>query len=64
MHHMDRPGRFYALPAHVRDEQIVQLKRRGWSNAKIGRAVGMTESGVRRAWERIRSGGGEGQAAR
>jgi hypothetical protein len=60
---MDRPGRFYALPAHVRDEKILQLKRLGWTHARIGKAVGMSESGVRRALARIRAGGfGEGNS--
>jgi hypothetical protein len=60
---MDRPGRFYAMPAHVRDERILKLRRLGWTHARIGKAVGMTESGVRRALERIRAGGfGEGNS--
>jgi hypothetical protein len=53
----ERRGRFYAIPAHVRDEQIVKLKRLGWTHARIGKRVGMSESGVRRALERIRGGG-------
>jgi hypothetical protein len=62
---MDRPGRFYAIPAPERDRQIVQLRQRGWTWAKIGRAVGMDESGARRAFQRIRDGGfGQGQAPR
>lgn len=62
---MDRKGRFYAIPAQERDREIVELKRRGWSNVKIARAVGMTESGVRHACQRIREGGfGQGQAPR
>jgi hypothetical protein len=57
----DRPGRWYALPAIERDRLILQLKRRGWTHKRIGVQVGMTESGVRRAVERIRDGGfGEG----
>jgi DNA-directed RNA polymerase specialized sigma24 family protein len=65
MQHMDRPGRFYTLPAPERDRQIVQLRQRGWTYAKIGKRVGMTESGVRRSIERIREGGfGQGQAPR
>ena len=61
----DRPGRFYTLPAHVRDERILKLRRLGWTYARIAKAVGMDESGVRRALQRIRSGGfGEGQAPR
>jgi IS30 family transposase len=60
-----RKGRFYTLTAPERDRQIVQLRQRGWTYAKIGRAVGMTESGVRRSIERIREGGfGQGQAPR
>jgi hypothetical protein len=53
--------RLYPMPTQVRDQMIVQLRRRGWTNAKIGKRVGMSESGVRRALERIRMGGfGEG----
>ena len=57
----EQRGRFYAMPAHVRDEKILKYKRLGWTHARIGKAVGMSESGVRRALERIRAGGfGEG----
>jgi hypothetical protein len=57
----DQPGRWYALPPIRRDEMIVKLRRAGWTHARIGRRVGMSESGVRRALERIRGGGfGEG----
>ena len=42
---MDRPGRYYALPPHVRDERILQLRRLGWTYKRIGAAVGMDESG-------------------
>ena len=58
---MDRRGRFYAIPAAQRDLWIVKLRRAGWTHARIGKRVGMSESGVRRALERIRDGGfGEG----
>ena len=61
----DRPGRFYTLNAPDRDEMIVALRRRGWTYAKIGRRVGMSESGVKRALDRIRAGGyGMGMAPR
>lgn len=53
----DQPGRYYALPPHVRDERILQLRRMGWTYARIGKTVGMDGSGVRRAIERIRDGG-------
>jgi hypothetical protein len=57
----DTPGRFYALPAQERDRLILQLRRQRWTHARIGERVGMSESGVRRALERIRTGGfGEG----
>lgn len=60
MSHM--PGRWYSIPAVERDRLIIQLRRRGWIYARIGKAVGMDESGVRRALQRIRTGGfGEGQ---
>ena len=60
---MDRPGRFYALPAHVRDEKILKLRKLGWTYKRIGVVVGMDESGVRRAVQRIRDGGfGEGMS--
>jgi hypothetical protein len=55
------PDRIYAIPAHQRDALIMQLRKRGWTHKNIGKRVGMTESGVRRALERIRAGGfGEG----
>jgi DNA-binding NarL/FixJ family response regulator len=58
---MDRPGRYYTMTALERDRVIRDLKRRGVTNKRIGQQVGMTESGVRRAWERISNGGfGEG----
>ena len=53
----DRPGRFYTLPAHVRDERILKLRKLGWTYKRIGAAVGMDESGVRRALQRIKDGG-------
>lgn len=57
----ERPGRFYALPAQERDRMILNLRRRGWTYKRIGRRVGMSESGVARAVQRIRMGGfGEG----
>jgi DNA-directed RNA polymerase specialized sigma subunit len=60
-----RKGRFYTLTAPERDRQIVQLRQRDWTYTKIGKAVGMTESGVRRSIERIRQGGfGQGMAPR
>jgi hypothetical protein len=61
----DRPGRFYDIAAPQRDALIVRLRQRGMTYAQIGRRVGMTESGVRRALERIREGGfGQGQPPR
>jgi hypothetical protein len=40
---------------------ILALRKRRWTYKRIGRAVGMSESGVLRALERIRAGGfGEG----
>jgi DNA-binding NarL/FixJ family response regulator len=57
----DQPGRWYAIPPQQRDQLILQLRRRGWPHKRIGQRVGMTESGVRRALERIARGGfGEG----
>jgi len=53
----DRPGRFYTTPAQVRDDKILRLRRLGWTYKRIGKAVGMSESGVSRAIERIRGGG-------
>lgn len=61
----DRPARFYEIPAMERDRMILELRRRRWTHARIGRAVGMTESGVRRALRRIADGGfGEAMAPR
>jgi DNA-directed RNA polymerase specialized sigma24 family protein len=55
------PDRIYAIPAPQRDLLIMRLRRRGWTYERIGERVGMSESGVRRALERIRAGGfGEG----
>jgi DNA-binding NarL/FixJ family response regulator len=60
-----RKGRFYAIPAPERDRLIVELRNKGWTNARIGKRVGMTESGVRSSIARIRDGGfGNGQAPR
>jgi hypothetical protein len=57
----ERRGRFYAIPAVQRDVMIVRLRRAGWTHARIGKRVGMSESGVRRALQRIATGGfGEG----
>ncbi|MGA7050503.1 MAG: helix-turn-helix domain-containing protein [Mycobacterium sp.] len=57
----DRPGRFYAIPPQERDKLIVALRRQGWTHARIGKRVGMSQSGVARALERIAAGGfGEG----
>jgi hypothetical protein len=58
----DRPGRYYPIPPQQRDQMIVALRRRGWTHQRIGQQVGMTESGVRRALDRIRM-GGYGQGA-
>jgi hypothetical protein len=56
-----RHGRYYDMPAQMRDALIVRLRRRGMTYAKIGRHVGMSESGVKRALDRIADGGfGEG----
>jgi hypothetical protein len=61
----DRPGRFYTLNAPDRDRMIVELRRRGWTYKRIGARVGMSESGVKRALDRIRDGGfGMGMAPR
>lgn len=59
----DQPGRWYEMPPQVRDAEIVRLRRRGWTDKQIGRAVGMSESGVKRAVDRIRDGGGFGGGA-
>lgn len=61
----DRPGRFYSIPAQERDRMIIKLRRQGWTLKRIGRRVGMSESGVKRSIDRIRAGGfGEGMAPR
>ena len=44
------------VPAHVRDERIVELRREGWSLAQIGAELSMTKGGVSRALERIYDG--------
>ncbi len=54
-------GRYYALSAPDRDRLIVDLRRQGWTHARIGRRVGKNESGVRRHLKRMSAGGfGEG----
>jgi hypothetical protein len=53
----ERRGRFYAMPAQRRDELIVRLRGRGMSLKAIANRVGMSESGVSRALDRIADGG-------
>jgi DNA-binding NarL/FixJ family response regulator len=58
---MERRGRFYAIPPVERDRMIMRLRRAGWTYKRIGVRVGMSESGVKRALDRIAMGGfGEG----
>jgi lambda repressor-like predicted transcriptional regulator len=45
------------MNAPERDRVIWELRRRGWPLKKIGRKVGMSESGVKRALDRIADGG-------
>jgi hypothetical protein len=52
----DRRGRWYPMPAIQRDKLIMRLRRAGWTHQRIGKRVGMSESGVRRALLRIREG--------
>ena len=52
----DRPGRWYTIPPLERDKLILQLRRAGWSYKRIAARVGMSESGVSRALDRIREG--------
>ena len=59
----DRPGRWYPMPPVERDRMILRLRRAGWSYKRIGQRVGMSESGVSRAVQRIRDGRfGEGNS--
>lgn len=51
-----RADRLYAIPAQERDRLIIQLRRAGWTYKRIGKRVGMSESGVARAVQRIREG--------
>jgi hypothetical protein len=44
------------VPAHVRDERIIELRREGWTLQQIGDDVGMSKGAVSRALERIYSG--------
>ena len=53
----DQPGRFYAIPAQERDRMIMQLRRHRWTYKRIGKRVGMSESGVKRSLDRIRMDG-------
>jgi hypothetical protein len=45
------------LTPYQRDQMIIQLRQRGFSYRRIGRAVGMDASGVYRAWQRLAAGG-------
>jgi hypothetical protein len=45
------------LTPYLRDQKIIELRKRGLSYRRIGRAVGMDGSGVYRAWQRLRAGG-------
>ena len=57
----EHPGRWYSLPPQERDRLILQMRRSGFTYRQIGKRVGMSESGVARAVQRIRLGGfGEG----
>jgi hypothetical protein len=53
----EQSGRYYAINAPDRDRMIVALRQRGWTHKRIGNRVGMSESGVARALQRIREGG-------
>jgi DNA-binding NarL/FixJ family response regulator len=44
------------MPAQERDRMIVTLAAKGWSDERIGRAVGLTARGVRSAKQRISEG--------
>jgi hypothetical protein len=44
------------MPAHVRDDRIVELRREGWTLQQIGDDVGMSKGAVSRALERIYAG--------
>lgn len=61
---MERAGRYYELPTHERDRIIVQLRQRGVTLKRIGQQVGMSESGVKRAIDRIRLYGPGGGSTR
>ena len=41
----------------VRDEMILDLRRKGHTYREIGRAVGMSPSSVLQAWRRLQAGG-------
>ena len=44
------------IPTAQRDQLIVELRRRGWTYARIGKKVGMSENGVSESLTRIRQG--------
>ena len=44
------------VPAAERDRIIVELRRRGWTYARIGKAIGMSANGVSASLVRIREG--------
>jgi hypothetical protein len=44
------------IPAAERDRLIVELRRRGWTYARIGKTLGMSGPGVRSSLIRIQQG--------
>jgi hypothetical protein len=51
------------LTPYERDRAIVDMRKRGFSYRRIGKAVGMSANGVMLAWRRLQA-GGQGTRAR
>jgi lambda repressor-like predicted transcriptional regulator len=49
----DRRRQPRTMPDHVRAEVIADLRRRGWTYAKIGKKVGLSANGVKYALHRV-----------
>ena len=51
------------IPAQERDRLILEMRRRGWTYARIGTKLGMSKAGVRSSLVRIQQ-GRQGRAPR
>jgi hypothetical protein len=51
-----RSYRYPLIRPHHRDQLILDLRRRGYTYQRIGRAVGISPSGAYRAFRRLQAG--------